>query len=55
MLGLFLCKIFFDNIVGLDWNCGGKCFDRAMGRGGVGIAIFGRWCCYGPIGIGVVS
>ena len=24
-----------------------------MGRGGVGIAIFGRWCCYNPIGIGL--
>ena len=58
MLKLFLCKICFEsfgNIVGLGWSFGGKCFDCAMGRGGVGIAIFGRWSCYGPIGIGVVS
>ena len=58
MLGLFLCKICFGsfgNIVGLGWSCGGKYFDHAMGRGPVGITIFGRWCCYDPIGIGVVN
>ena len=58
MLGLFLFKICFGsfgNIVGLDWSCGGKCFDCAKERGAFGIAIFGRWNCYGPICIGVVS
>ena len=58
MLGLFLCKICFGsfgNIVGLDWSCGGKCFDRAKERGAFGIAIFGRWSYYGPIDIGVLS
>ena len=30
-------------------------FDRAKERGAFGIAIFGRWNCYSPIGIGVVS
>ena len=55
MLGLFLCKICFEsfgNIEGLGWSYGGKCFDRAKERGVFGIAIFGRWNCYG---IGVVS
>ena len=58
MLGYFLCNICFGsfgNIVGLSWSYGGKCFDHAMGRGSIGIAIFGRWCCYGPIGIGVAN
>ena len=31
------------------------CFGHAMGRGRVGITIFGRWCCYDPIGIGVAN
>ena len=45
--------LYIGSIVGLGWNCGERCFDHAMGRGVVGIAIFCRWCCYDPTGIEV--
>ena len=56
MLGLFLCRTCFEcfgSTVGLGWSCGERCFDHAMERGDIDISIFGGWCYYDPIGIGV--